>query len=214
MNQILANADERRIAYTAKASDVIRNLAFVSVALVWLFAGGKSSSAVPADVLRNIEKSPWLFRALLLTVAFFILDIVQYVWASFAWTLFRWTLQHVLESDETAGHKGGISWRSRVGWRFASLLHIKKSLDVRFNIRDATTTKEKWSTRRDLTRTRLRAYQRSDPVGGRQDLGDVSEYIESTSAPNAINLVVSCCFAVKTIVMFGAYTSVLAFLLT
>ena len=65
--------------YTAKTSDVARQLAFAAIAVVWLFKSEVAGrSIVPAKLLRSAE---W-------AVASLALDFAQYVYGCFVITLY------------------------------------------------------------------------------------------------------------------------------
>lgn len=73
----LAEIDRTKNEATGKASDVGRQLAFAGLAVVW--------------ILREASGNPigeTLIVPVLLLVACLTLDLLQYVWCSFAWTIF------------------------------------------------------------------------------------------------------------------------------
>lgn len=73
----LAEIDRTKNETTGKASDVGRQLAFAGLAVVW--------------ILREASGNPigeTLLVPVLLLVVCLTLDLLQYVWCSFAWTIF------------------------------------------------------------------------------------------------------------------------------
>lgn len=75
----LADVREAYYTYTAKASDIARQLAFAGIAIVWVFSGGGGSTGAPVHVPRDLT-----LIGLVLVIAL-ASDFLQYVWASGAW---------------------------------------------------------------------------------------------------------------------------------
>jgi len=65
--------------YSSKASDIVRNLNFAGIAIIWIFK---------LDVLNKIELPAFLYFPLLLFVLALITDLSQYVYGYYLWDVF------------------------------------------------------------------------------------------------------------------------------
>lgn len=98
----LADVDDTKKAATGKASDVARQLAFAGLAVVWVL---REASGNPIG--------PQLVLPLLLLVICLLLDLLQYVWCSFAWTIYYNYQFEKHRSDEAkVDIPGAINWIS------------------------------------------------------------------------------------------------------
>lgn len=89
--------------YTAKASDLCRQLAFAGIAIVWIFAIGKDADKkLAADLI-------WPCVFLVSTLA---ADFLQYISASVVWD---WYYRHLekmghTDADELPWHSEKLTW--------------------------------------------------------------------------------------------------------
>lgn len=87
--------------HSGKASDLVRQLAFAGLALVWLFKTDKSGGVkLPANLL-------WPAGLIILAL---VLDLVQYTYASAAWGTFNRMVEKHYRDDQEFGAPTWINW--------------------------------------------------------------------------------------------------------
>ena len=89
--------------YSAKLSDIVRQLCFAGIAVVWIFRKGTS----------GISLDEGLTRALTLFVAALGFDLLHYVYSSAAWGIYAHRKEKEGHSDEdTVSPHDSINWFS------------------------------------------------------------------------------------------------------
>ena len=100
--------DAREIYYlrSTKLSDVVRQLNFAGIAIIWLFRVGDENAGIPySDFLL------WPLGFLITSASF---DLLHYVYASAAWGIFHRRQEKKLRNDPEADFHapGTINWLS------------------------------------------------------------------------------------------------------
>ena len=76
----LQNALDNYYFHTGKVSDIVRQLAFAAIAVIWLFkAGDGRSISLPNELLQPLK----------LVVVCLALDLLQYVFGTIVWGIFH-----------------------------------------------------------------------------------------------------------------------------
>ncbi len=112
---ILKDARNAYDYYSGKLSDVVRQLAFAGIAVIWIFKNG--ASVIPFD-----ERLVWPLRFLVGALA---CDLLHYVYASLAWG--RFAHMHgkdgTKDADEVEPDEK-INWTSLVFFWFKAFLCV------------------------------------------------------------------------------------------
>jgi hypothetical protein len=143
-------ADTEYQAYTSQVSLIVRTLALAAIAVIWLFASGRPTGTEAASVIfQNVRSSAVLTAALALSLGVLVLDLLQYVWASFAWGTYRWCLEQIFVNDDW---DQVLSYRARLGWAGARLFHFVRYLEFYSRGADGNCHAVKWRVRRQRLR--------------------------------------------------------------
>lgn len=84
---------ETYYAATATVSTIVRQLAFVGIAVVWLFSG------VDVKPGSGLDIPPGLLKPGVLLIATLVVDLLQYVFRTFIWGVWHWKLHRRNNKD-------------------------------------------------------------------------------------------------------------------
>jgi hypothetical protein len=95
MSAILEKAQAQKDAYSGTASEIVRQLAFAGIAVIWLFrVGGEDAGGVGF--------SPALLWPLAGFTVTLVLDLLQYVLSAIAWWLFYMSTERQIRAKTLA----------------------------------------------------------------------------------------------------------------
>lgn len=109
----LGDALENYNYYSGKLSDIVRQLAFAGIAVVWVFK---------ADKLNTIP--PELIRPTLLIVVALALDLMQYFYASIAWSCFHRYMENRARNTMAAADEEFLAPRA-INWASIAFFYLK-----------------------------------------------------------------------------------------
>ena len=103
---------------SSKLSDVVRQLNFAGIAIIWLFRTGEKAGGIPYN-----DSLLWPLGLLVGSATF---DLLHYAYASAAWGIFHRVKEKQLHNDENAQFLApdAINWLSNIFFWGKALLTI------------------------------------------------------------------------------------------